>query len=150
MQQFEAENHLRWDSLGEFLALCVSLEDVAEKTGNARAKVLAALDDATGRFLEENKSPSRKTGEPDNRASHFYLCMYWAQALGEQTEDAELAERFGAFGKALEESEEAILKELVDCQGDAVDLKGYFRIDRDLADVAMRPSAIFNELLASA
>ncbi len=151
VQQFEAENHLRWDSLGEFLALCVSLEDVAEKTGNARAKVLAkALDDATGRFLEENKSPSRKTGEPDNRASHFYLCMYWAQALGEQTEDAELAQRFGAFGRALEENEEAILKELVDCQGDAVDLKGYFRIDRDLADVAMRPSAIFNELLASA
>ena len=151
VQQFEAENHLRWDSLGEFLALCVSLEDVAEKTGNSRAKVLAkALDDATGRFLEENKSPSRKTGEPDNRASHFYLCMYWAQALGEQTEDAELAERFGAFGKTLADNEEAILKELVDCQGDAVDLKGYFRIDRDLADVAMRPSAIFNELLASA
>ena len=151
VQQFEAENHLRWDSLGEFLALCVSLEDVAEKTGNSRAKILAkALDDATGRFLDENRSPSRKTGEPDNRASHFYLCMYWAQALGAQTEDAELAERFGALGKALEANEATIVQELVDCQGGPVDLKGYYHIDRALADEAMRPSETLNGILASA
>ena len=139
MQQFDAENHLRWDSLGEFLALCVSLEDVAEKTGNSRARCWRRR--STMPPAASSKRTSRRRGRPVSPTSRerFYLCMYWAQALGAQTEDAELAERFGAFGKTLEENEAAILKELVDCQGDAVDLKGYYHIDRDLAD-GVRPS----------
>jgi isocitrate dehydrogenase len=148
VQQFEAENHLRWDSLGEFLALTVSLADIAVKGDNPRAKVLSdALDVATGKFLEENKSPSRKTGEPDNRASHYYLAMYWAEALAAQDDDADLKSAFAPLAKSMAENEEAIVKELVDCQGDAVDLKGYYHVDKKLADEAMRPSPTLNGLL---
>ena len=149
VQQFEAENHLRWDSLGEFLALTVSLEDIAEKTSNARAKVLAtALDAATGKLLENNKSPSRKTHEPDNRASHYYLGMYWAQALASQDDDPELKAQFTPLAKALAENETQILQELVDCQGEPVDLGGYYHADRDKAAAAMRPSPTLNAILA--
>ena len=148
VQQFVAENHLRWDSLGEFLALAVSLADVARKTDNSRARLLArALDEATGKHLELNKSPSRKTGEPDNRASHYYLALYWAEALATQDEDAELAARFAPLAKSLADSESAILAELVDCQGGPVELKGYYRPDAEAADAAMRPSATLNAIV---
>ena len=151
VQQFEAENHLRWDSLGEFLALTVSLEELAEKNDNAQAKLLArALDTATEKLLENNKSPSRKPGEPDNRASHYYLATYWAEALANQNEDATLKERFGALAKALTENEEQIIKELVDIQGAPVDMGGYYHPDSDKLDQAMRPSKTLNEILASA
>ncbi len=151
VQQFEAENHLRWDSLGEFLALTVSLEDLAVKNNNNRAKVLAqALDDATGKLLENNKSPSRKTGEPDNRASHFYLAMYWAEALAAQDEDPGLKERFTPLAKALNENHDKILSELVDIQGEPVDIGGYYHPDPAKADAAMRPSATLNAILESA
>ncbi len=148
VQQFEAENHLRWDSLGEFLALCVSLEDIAAKTGNDRAKVLAdALDAATAKLLDNNKSPSRKTHEPDNRASHYYLGMYWAEALAAQDKDAALKEQFAPLAKALAENEEQILKELVEIQGGPVDVGGYYHPDPAKADAAMRPSATLNAIL---
>jgi isocitrate dehydrogenase len=149
VQQFEAENHLRWDSLGEFLALKVSLDDIAVKTGNDRAQVLAdALDAATEKLLENNKSPSRKTGEPDNRASHYYLGMYWAEALAAQDKDAALKEQFAPLAKELAENEEQIIKELVDIQGPAVDIGGYYHPDVEKADAAMRPSATLNGILA--
>ncbi len=149
VQQFEAENHLRWDSLGEFLALTVSLEDIAAKAGNKQAKVLAdALDTATGKLLENNKSPSRKTHEPDNRASHYYLGMYWAEALANQNEDTGLKEQFAPFAKALADNEEQILKELIEIQGEPVDLGGYYHPDVDKADAAMRPSQTLNKILA--
>ena len=148
VQQFEAENHLRWDSLGEFLALTVSLEDIAVKTGNGRAQVLAdALDAATAKLLELNKSPSRKTGEPDNRASHYYLGMYWAEALAAQDQDAALQEQFAPIAQALADNEEQILKELVDIQGGPVDIGGYYHPDPVKADAAMRPSATLNGIL---
>jgi isocitrate dehydrogenase len=149
VQQFDAENHLRWDSLGEFLALTVSLYDIAEKSNNKRARVLAdALDAATGKLLENNKSPSRKTGEPDNRASHYYLGMYWADALAAQDEDAALKEQFAPLAKALAENEEQIIRELVEIQGDPVDIGGYYHPDWDKADAAMRPSKTLNDILA--
>ena len=149
VQQFEAENHLRWDSLGEFLALCVSLEDIAVKTGNDRAKVLAkALDDATAKLLEENKSPSRKTHEPDNRASHYYLGMYWAEALANQDDDEALKSEFAHLAQALAENEEQIIKELVEIQGGPVDIGGYYHPDPDKADQEMRPSETLNRILA--
>lgn len=130
VHQLVEENHLRWDSLGEFLALGASLEDMGNKTGNEKAKVLAkALDTATGKLLEENKSPSRRTGELDNRGSQFYLSLFWAQALAEQTEDAELAERFKPLAKALAEQEEAIVSELNSVQGKTVDIGGYYYPD---------------------
>ena len=148
VQQFEAENHLRWDSLGEFLALKVSLDDIAVKTGNGRAQVLAdALDAATEKLLENNKSPSRKTGEPDNRASHYYLGMYWAEALAAQDKDAALKEQFAPLAKALAANEDQIIKELVDIQGDPVDIGGYYHPDVKKADAAMRPSATLNGIL---
>ena len=151
VQQFEAENHLRWDSLGEFLALTVSLEDLAEKNSNPSAQVLAsALDAATGKLLENNKSPSRKTGEPDNRASHYYLAMYWAEALAEQNDDAGLKERFAPLAKALADSHDKILAELVDIQGVPVDMGGYYHPDTAKLDAAMRPSATLNQILESA
>ena len=149
VQQFEAENHLRWDSLGEFLALTVSLEDIADKANNSRAKVLAmALDDATGKLLENNKSPSRKTHEPDNRASHYYLGMYWAEALAAQNDDADLKAQFAPLAKALADNEEQILKELIDVQGEPVDLGGYYHADKGKAAAAMRPSETLNGILA--
>jgi isocitrate dehydrogenase len=150
VQQFLKENHLRWDSLGEFLALTVSLEMLAEKTGNARAKLLAdTLDRATGSVLEEGRSPSRKVGELDNRGSHFYLALYWARELAGQTEDAELAERFASLAQRLAKDEAKIVQELDDAQGSPVDVGGYFRPDPDRAAAAMRPSATLNQALAT-
>ena len=149
VQQFEAENHLRWDSLGEFLALAVSLDHEAETTGNAGAKVLgAALDTATEKLLDEGKSPSRKVNELDNRGSHFYLALYWAQALAEQTEDAALAERFAPLAAALGEQEDTIVQELNEVQGQSMDIGGYYAPDADKASAAMRPSETFNRVLA--
>ena len=149
VQQFEAENHLRWDSLGEFLALAVSLDHEAETTGNAGAKVLgAALDTATEKLLDEGKSPSRKVNELDNRGSHFYLALYWAQALAEQTEDAALAERFAPLAAALGEQEDTIVQELNEVQGQSMDIGGYYAPDADRASAAMRPSETFHRVLA--
>ncbi|GJM10022.1 MAG: isocitrate dehydrogenase, NADP-dependent [Lysobacteraceae bacterium] len=151
VQQFVAEGHLRWDSLGEFLALAVSLEDQAEKTGNSKGKVLAAaLDQANDRFLEENKSPSRKVGELDTRGSHFYLAMYWAQALTEQSDDQELKAKFAPLAKTLTESESKIIEELAAAQGEPVDIGGYYQPDESKAGPAMRPSQTLNSILASA
>ena len=151
VQQFVAENHLRWDSLGEFLALGVSLEHLAEVFGNSRAAVLAkTLDKANARFLEENKSPSRKVRELDNRGSHFYLALYWAEELAGQNEDVALREHFTPLAKTLRERESAILQELIDCQGQAVDIGGYYHPDPSKAERAMRPSAILNQALDSA
>ncbi|CAA0123527.1 Isocitrate dehydrogenase [NADP] [BD1-7 clade bacterium] len=148
VQQFEKENHLRWDSLGEFLALAVSLEHLSESFDNAAAKVLAVtLDKATAQFLETNKSPSRKVNELDNRGSHFYLAMYWAQELAAQDDDAELKARFEAVAKALTDNEAAIVEELNGAQGVAVDIDGYFRPDPIKAAAAMRPSATLNNAL---
>lgn len=150
VHQLVEENHLRWDSLGEFLALGASLEDMGNKTGNEKAKVLAkALDTATGKLLEENKSPSRRTGELDNRGSQFYLSLFWAQALAEQTEDAELAERFKPLAKALAEQEEAIVSELNSVQGKTVDIGGYYYPDPEKTSEVMRPSKTFNTTLES-
>jgi isocitrate dehydrogenase len=150
VQQLVRENHLRWDSLGEFLALAVSLELLADKDGNPGAKVLArTLDAATGRLLEEGRSPSRKVGELDNRGSHFYLALYWAQALAEQDDDAALAEAFAPLAERLAREEEAIVAELDAVQGEAVDLGGYYHVDRDKATAVMRPSERLNEAIAS-
>jgi isocitrate dehydrogenase len=151
VQQLVEENHLRWDSLGEFLALAVSLEDLGIKTGNSKAKVLAdALDKATGELLDTNKGPKTKTGELDNRGSHFYLAMYWAQALAEQTQDAELQAHFAPIAKTLTANEAKIVEELKAVQGKAVDIGGYFMPDTAKLNTIMRPSATFNAALASA
>ncbi len=150
VQQFEKENHLRWDSLGEFLALAASLEHLAQVTENSRAQVLAkALDQATGKFLDENKSPSRKVNELDNRGSHFYLAMYWAEALAAQSEDAELARHFSSAATAMGENEARIVAELNSAQGVAMGVGGYYKPDPELAAAAMRPSATLNEIIAS-
>jgi isocitrate dehydrogenase len=149
VQQLVKENHLRWDSLGEFLALAVSLEFLAEKDDNPRAAVLGkALDDATGRLLEDGKSPSRRAGELDNRGSHFYLSLYWAQALAEQSEDAELAKVFTPLAERLAAEEETIVGELNGVQGKPVDLGGYYFVDKAKADEVMRPSPTFNAAMA--
>jgi isocitrate dehydrogenase len=148
VQQFERENHLRWDSLGEFLALAVSLEMLADKSENPRARLLGeTLDRATGSVLEENRSPDRKVGEIDNRGSHFYLALYWARELAGQSEDPELAERFQALAQRLASEEQAIVSELSEVQGSPVDLGGYFRPDPEKARAAMRPSETFNEAI---
>src|SRR5689334_548268 len=140
VQQFLEETHLRWDSLGEFLALGPSLELLAEKADKPRAKLLAAtLDRAIGRHLEEDRSPKRKVGELDNRGSHFYLALYWAQELAEQDEDGELAERFGALAMRLSEHEDKIVQELSEAQGSSVEIDGYYRPDPDKVAAAMRP-----------
>ncbi len=150
VQQFEKENHLRWDSLGEFLALAASLDHLAQVTENSRAQVLAkALDQATGKFLDENKSPSRKVNELDNRGSHFYLAMYWAEALAAQSEDAELARHFSSAATAMGENEARIVAELNSAQGGAMEVGGYYKPDPELAAAAMRPSATLNEIIAS-
>jgi isocitrate dehydrogenase len=150
VQQFVAENHLRWDSLGEFLALAVSIEDLARKTGSAKAGVVAkALDDANGVWLKSNKSPSRKVGELDNRGSHFYLALYWARALAEQQDDAELAALFAPVAAALAGNEDKIVEELNRVQGEAVDIGGYYHPSRELVSEAMRPSATLNGILAA-
>jgi isocitrate dehydrogenase len=148
VRQFLEENHLRWDSLGEFLALGPSLELLAEKDDNPRAKLLAVtLDRAIGRHLEEDRSPKRKVGELDNRGSHFYLALYWARELAEQDEDGELAERFGALAERLAENEEKIVAELNEVQGSSVEIDGYYRSDPDKVAAAMRPSQTLNEAL---
>jgi isocitrate dehydrogenase len=150
VQQLLKENHMRWDSLGEFLALAVSFEHLANTTDNARAQVLAdTLDRATGTFLLENKSPSRKVGEIDNRGSHYYLARYWAQELAKQTEDAELAASFAPVAEALTSNEDAIVSELLGAQGQPVDIGGYYRPDAEKAAAVMRPSATLNKIVAS-
>jgi len=150
VQQFEAENHLRWDSLGEFLALGASLEHLATVFKNEKAKILAeTLDAANAKFLEANKSPGRKVHELDNRGSHFYLALYWAQALAAQDADADLKERFSPLAETLAANENKIVDELNIVQGQPVDIGGYYRPDEALADKAMRPSETFNTLLAA-
>ncbi len=151
VQQLVEENHLRWDSLGEFLALAVSLEELGIKTGNAKAKLLAkTLDEATGKLLDENKSPSRRTGELDNRGSQFYLALYWAQALAAQSEDKDLATKFGPLAKSLAENEQKIVDELKAVQGKPVDIGGYYLADQAKVTAVMRPSATLNSLLQAA
>jgi isocitrate dehydrogenase len=150
VQQLVEENHLRWDSLGEFLALAVSLEDLGLKTGNAQAKILArTLDDATGKLLDNNKNPSPKTGQLDNRGSQFYLALYWAEALAAQKDDTALASKFAALAKKLAEGESAIVAELAVVQGKPVDIGGYYLPDVAKLDTIMRPSAAFNAALSS-
>ena len=150
VQQLVEENHLRWDSLGEFLALAVSLEDLGIKTGNAKAKILArTLDAATGKLLDNRKSPSPKTGELDNRGSQFYLAMYWAQELATQREDAALAAHFASLAKTLADNEQKIVAELAAVQGKPVDIGGYYKPDSDKIEAVMRPSATLNAALAA-
>jgi isocitrate dehydrogenase len=148
VHQLVEENHLRWDSLGEFLALGACFEDIGRKTENKRAVLLGkTLDDAIGKLLENDKAPSRKTGELDNRGSQFYLAMYWAQELAEQTEDAELAEHFAGLAKSLAEKESAIVAELAEVQGKSVDIGGYYWPDPEKTTAVMRPSKTLNSTL---
>lgn len=145
VKQLVEENHLRWDSLGEFLALGASFDDLGAKTGNPRAKILGqTLDAAIGKLLDNNKSPSRKTGELDNRGSQFYLAKYWAEELAAQTEDAGLAKHFAALSDALDKNEDVILGELAEVQGKPVDIGGYYAPDHDLTSAVMRPSPALN------
>ena len=151
VKQLVEENHLRWDSLGEFLALAVSLEDVSIKTGNHKAMILAkTLDDATGKLFNNKKSPSARTGELDNRGSHFYLALYWAQALAAQSEDLDLKAHFTTLAKSLGENEQKISDEFKAVQGKAVDIGGYYILDPVKAEGVMRPSATFNAALDAA
>jgi isocitrate dehydrogenase len=148
VDQFEKENHLRWDSLGEFLALAVSLEHLANVTGNSKARILGeALDSATGQFLLNDKSPSRKCGELDNRGSHFYLALYWAQELAKQNEDSELKNHFIPIAEKMLANEEAIVNELNNAQGEKMDIGGYYDPIDDLAERAMRPSSLLNGII---
>jgi isocitrate dehydrogenase len=150
VQQLLKENYLRWDSLGEFFALAASFEHLAQSTGNARAQILAdTLDRATGTFLNEDKSPSRRVGGIDNRGSHFYLALYWAQELAKQTDDVQLAGAFAALAKTLSEQEQAIVAELIAVQGSPTDIGGYYRPDASKAAAVMRPSQTFNEAVAT-
>jgi isocitrate dehydrogenase len=150
VQQLVEENHLRWDSMGEFFAIAESFRHFQNKEGNDRAGVLAAtLDDATSTFLEENRSPSRKVNEIDNRGSHFYLALYWAEELAKQTDDQPLAEAIAPVAKALRENEDAITRELISVQGREVDLGGYYNPSNELADAVMRPSQKLNEIIAT-
>ncbi|MGL4836547.1 MAG: NADP-dependent isocitrate dehydrogenase, partial [Shewanella sp.] len=148
VQQLEKEGHLRWDSLGEFLALGASLEHLSQTESNPKAQVLAdTLDQAIGQFLDSNKSPSRRVGELDNRGSHFYLALYWAKALAGQTKDEQLQAHFIPLAEALAANESVIVAELNHAQGTAVDLGGYYRLDATKAEQAMRPSQTLNRLL---
>ena len=149
VQQFTKENHLRWDSLGEFLALAAALEFLAGKAEDPLAVLGKALDRATGKLLENGKAPSRKVGELDNRGSHFYLTLYWAQALAEQTDDEKVQQAFAPLAERLAADEETIVAELNDVQGEPVDLGGYYWVDREKATAAMRPSATFNDAIES-
>ena len=150
VQQFEKENHLRWDSLGEFLALAVSLEHLSETNNNPKAKILSeTLDEATSRFLLNDKSPSRKVGELDNRGSHFYLAMYWAEELAKQNKDTELKNSFEALATKLKSNEDKIVNELKEVQGTAMNIEGYYFPNEDLKASSMRPSATLNEVLSS-
>jgi isocitrate dehydrogenase len=148
VQQFVQDNYLRWDSLGEYLALAVSIEDLGTKTGNAKALALAkALDRANGRILDNDKSPQRKVGELDNRGSHFYLALYWARALADQTDDSDLQAAFTPLAAELERNEAAIVGELTGVQGKPVDIGGYYRPDPAMTAAAMRPSATLNAMV---
>ena len=150
MQQYVEEDYLRWDSLGEFLALGASFEHLANTTGNAAAQVLAdALDAANAKFLDNDRSPGRKLGTIDNRGSHFYVALYWAQALAEQTTDAALAAKFAPLAQALSENEAKIVEELIAVQGKPVDIGGYYQPDMAKLAAAMRPSATLNAALAT-
>ena len=150
VQQFNAENHLRWDSLGEFLAIAVSLEDLGTKDNNAKALVLSrTLNEAIGKFLDENKSPSRKVNELDNRGSHFYLSLYWAQALAAQNDDVELQSQFSSFAETLAKNEHVIVAKLIAVQGPSMDIAGYYQPDDGKTNSAMRPSELFNDALAA-
>ncbi|HBG06567.1 MAG TPA: NADP-dependent isocitrate dehydrogenase, partial [Geobacter sp.] len=150
VQQFQQEGYLRWDSLGEFLALAVSLEHLAATFKNDKAQLLAdTLDQANTKFLENNRNPARKVGQIDNRGSHFYLAMYWAQAVAAQTKDLELQARFAAVAKKLEENEEKINAELIGAQGKPVDMGGYYHPDDVKTEKAMRPSATLNAIVDS-
>ena len=148
VQQLLEENFLRWDSLGEFMALSASLEHLAEKTGNAKAAILGkTLDTATGRILQEQKSPGRELGSLDNRGSHFYLAKFWAEALAADTEDGELSDHFKPLAEALNENEPAILEELKSVQGSPVDIGGYYWPNPEKATEIMRPSRTLNALI---
>jgi isocitrate dehydrogenase len=150
VQQFVKEGYLRWDSLGEFSALGASLEHIALNFKNAKAQVLAdALDVAIAKFLDNNKSPARKVGEIDNRGSHFYLALYWAEALAAQTKDAELQARFAKVAKAMQDNEAKINEELIGAQGKPMDIGGYYLTDFDKTSKAMRPSATLNAIIDS-
>jgi isocitrate dehydrogenase len=150
VEQLLAENHLRWDSLGEFLALAASIEHLAQTTGNARAQILAdTMDRANARFLDENKSPGRRVNELDTRGSHFYLGLFWAEELASQTQDAELAAAFAPLAKSLRENESRIAEELLAVQGSPTDVGGYYRPDPAKAEAVMRPSKTLNSILAS-
>jgi isocitrate dehydrogenase len=150
VEQFVEENYLRWDSLGEFLALAVSLEDLAYKTKNEKAEVLAeALNKANAMFLENDKSPARKVGGIDNRGSHFYLAMYWAQALAEQSKNQELKDRFSKLAQELTDNEQKIVDEQIAAQGKPVDIGGYFHPNEEKTSEAMRPSETLNAALAN-
>ena len=149
VQQLQAENYLRWDSLGEFLALAVSLEHYSEHTGNQQARIMGqCLDDATTRFLDEDKSPTRRLGGIDNRGSHFYLALYWAEALAAQTEDAELKADFSTLASSLKTAESAVIEELISVQGTPADIGAYYRPDAKKAQKIMRPSATLNKILS--
>jgi isocitrate dehydrogenase len=149
VQQLVKENYLRWDSLGEFLALAVSFEFLAQSTGNARAQILAdTLDRATGIFLDQDKSPTRHVGGIDNRGSHFYLALYWAQELAEQTDDRQLAAAFAAVAQNLSDREQTIIDELLAVQGSPADIGGYYQPDPSKAEAVMRPSKTFNAAIA--
>ena len=150
VKQLVEENHLRWDSLGEYLALAVSLEDLGIKTGNDKAKLLAkTLDAATGKLLDNDKSPSPRTGELDNRGSQFYLALYWAQELAAQTDDKALQATFAPLAKALTEDEQKIVQELAAVQGKPADIGGYYLVDAAKCEAVMRPSATLNAALAA-
>ena len=151
MQQLVKENHLRWDSLGEFAALAASLEHMANNNGTGQgAQVLAeALDKATVRLLETGKSPSRKVGELDNRGSHYYMALYWAEELANQNKDADLQSKFTPVAEKLKANEEKIISELKAVQGKSVNIGGYYRFDQSLAEDIMRPSQTFNQIIDS-
>ena len=148
IQQFVAENHLRWDSLGEFLALAVSLEHLSEKYDNPKAKILGeTLDDATTKYLLNDKSPSRKVGETDNRTTHFHIAMYWAEALAAQDADSDLKAEFAPIAESLAAKEDQIVAALNEIQGNAVDIGGYYQPNDDKANAAMRPIAALNGII---
>src|SRR5699024_1023466 len=150
VQQFVEEGHLRWDSLGEFLALAVSLEHLGNLYNNPKAVILGeALDQATEKYLDNSKSPSRKVNELDNRGSHFYLAMYWAEALAAQTKDTELQKTFAPIAEKMNSNENIIVKELNDAQGSKVDIDGYYIPDFEKTSTAMRPSKTLNNILES-
>jgi len=149
VQQFTEENHLRWDSSGEYLALTVSIEDLYNKSGNAKAKALAkALDQAVEKFLDANKNPGRKVKQLDNRAAHYYLCMYWAEALASQGDDEALKAKFAPIAKELEENEAKICQDLLDCQGSPADIGGYYHPDTTKVEMLMNPSKTLNDIIA--